>query len=103
MSESHSEEFESMNSREYEAAYLAYVASLKRPDGTYKHSPQCPNITVDGKPYCLVAKPELCIVCSFKGVPCPPYMSYDEAKVKADLWIEPNSSRTITIKRRGGC
>lgn len=85
----------------YEAEYKAYIAECHQIDPVtkcYKCSPVCPLITVKGKSFCLLPASvcnlrELC-GCDQKY----PYMSYAEARRKADFWVEPESSFTVTIK-----
>lgn len=96
---------ESVEAAAYYRRYRAYIAECETlvtdpSDGrqVFKTSPVCPTITVRGEPFCLLSK-EDCRVRRNNAADCDvrfPYMHYDEAKRKADLWID--ASKVVTVK-----
>jgi len=90
---------ESKQAADYYARFMAYVAECETlvtdpadPNGpkVFTRSPVCPLITVNGKSFCLLDKDQ-CRVRRNNAADCDvrhPYMHYDEAREKADFWVD---------------
>lgn len=81
---------ESIEAKRWYERHMAYRADCHTIDpktDCYKCSPQCPIVTVAGKPFCLL-NAEQCDVRKIANCDARyPYIHYDEAKRKADFWV----------------
>lgn len=69
--------------------YRAQCAEIDPATKCHKCAPQCPLITIHGKPFCLLNSDQ----CETRDLAnCDeryPYIHYDEARNRADFWVNP--------------
>jgi len=86
---------------EGQAAYRAACDEIDPETKCHKCAPQCPLITIKGKPFCLLSADQ----CDTRDLAnCDaryPYIHYDQARQQADFWVDRRDVRTFTFGHRG--